>query len=203
MSEDGGSGGNIWTKKIGPMPGWAWGGLLLGGLLAMSTWSKNKQGAAAAKAAAPASISGQPLPSNVVPQYTFVDESTVNVHIPPTGGRPPVPPVPPVTAPPIMTPPPPPPPDDDDRRRRRPPPPPVYQPPPPPPGGRWVSIIPWGNNQGAGTPSTLWGLAENVYGLGHGPQWQNIWNAPQNADLRSRRGDPRNIRPGDNFFVPL
>lgn len=197
------------TNKAGPLPVWAWMGLGLGGALAISAWNKNKAEAAAdaAPMAANGKIHGQPLPANIVPQYTFVDNGVVNTHVyvPPLGGRAPdapvtVPPPPPTvspirpTLPPIRI---------NWPSLRLPSPPAAVPPPPPPPAGRWESIIPWGRNQGAGTPSTLWGLAEKVYGPGKGGLWQNIWNAPQNAALRNRRGDPRSIQPGDNFWVPL
>ncbi len=45
----GGGGGSVWTRRYGPLPGWAWAGLGLGGALAYSVWSRNK---AASKAAA-------------------------------------------------------------------------------------------------------------------------------------------------------
>lgn len=215
------------TNKIGPLPTWGWMGLTLGGALAVSTWRKNKAQANAGTNTplANGQISGQALPSNIVPQFTYVDANTqitnlpppqVIINTPPTGGRHKHTPAPPQAPPPPVVIPPP---------HRDPPKPPAWTfdlnnlfssgdiwnafhpgktaPPPAPPPGRYVAVIPWGTNQAAGTPSTLWGIAENVYGAGQGQQWQRIWNAPQNADLRNRRGDPKNIQPGDNFFVPL
>lgn len=45
----GDAGGNIFTRKLGPLPMWAWMGIGLGGALAFTSWSRNKKAAADAK----------------------------------------------------------------------------------------------------------------------------------------------------------
>ncbi len=32
--------------------------------------------------------------------------------------------------------------------------------------------------------------------------WRFVWDALENGELRARRGEPRNIRPGDEVFIP-
>lgn len=44
--------------------------------------------------------------------------------------------------------------------------------------------------------STLSGIAAH-----YKKTWQSVWNDPKNAGLRSRRKDPKNIRPGDKVYV--
>ena len=48
----GGGGGNVFTRKLGPLPMWAWMGVGLGGALAFTSWQGNKKKAAEAAAAA-------------------------------------------------------------------------------------------------------------------------------------------------------
>lgn len=87
----------FWNKhSFGDLPNWAWGGLIIGALVVISVWSKNKK---AAQAAQQATINGQPLPGNIVPQYTFVDESTAIINTPQTPASTP-PPSPPAGPPP-------------------------------------------------------------------------------------------------------
>lgn len=97
--------GSFWAKKsFGDLPNWAWGGLIIGALVVISVWSKNAK--ASKTPGHPATIGGDPIPSNIVPQYTFVDESTINVKTPdvtpvvvPPAGPPVIPPTPVVTPP--------------------------------------------------------------------------------------------------------
>jgi hypothetical protein len=181
-------------KKAGPLPVWGWMGLVLGVLLALTTWKRNKSTAAKQQQAA----TDQQMPDSVkTPQYTFVDADTTlvtNTYAPPGGGRPPRPPGPPPSnpLPPRPTPTPPAP---------TPAPSPAPAPPAPQaPNGVWGTIVKWAERQPKGTPSTLWGLAEQQYG--NGKLWTAIWNAPQNATLRAKRGTPEKIQPGDRFWVP-
>lgn len=72
---------------------------------------------------------------------------------------------------------------------------PTPAPTPVPSSGRTVTVTVWPTKL-----STLSGIAA-VY-LGSGSKWPVIWNAPQNAAVRSLRKEPRFIRAGDKFFVP-
>lgn len=89
-------------------------------------------------------------------------------------------------------------------------PPPDQGPPPPTPPpsqsnpdanvGAWVTVQPWDNdNPPFGTPSSLWGIAEQRYG--DGTLWPQIWNDPVNAAEKALRGDPTNIQPGDLIWA--
>lgn len=185
-------------EKYGPMPVWGWMGIGLGAALAYSSWKHNKAASAVPQSTTPNAVGGQALPSNIVPQYTFVDESTTNIHIPPLGGRPPDQPAP------TPAPPPPPPPAPTPTidlgawlagLLPHSVPHPAPPPPPPAPAGHWDTVTKWPSPKG-----TLWGLATANYG--NGTQWGRIWNAPQNTDLRNRRGVPEHIQPGDNFWIP-
>jgi hypothetical protein len=177
---------DFWKDKSGPLPNWAWGGLLLGGAVAYSSWKKNK--AAKQDAAAESSASGIELPGDVAPTYVFqnYDQDTITVPSAPAGGgRPPV-----TTLPaPTHTPPPPA------------PKPPVPTPPKPPasPKGKWVTVVKWTKNNPPWN-STIWGIANKLLGPKVG--WQAIWNAPQNQALRDKRKDPTKIQPGDKVWVP-
>ncbi len=173
-------------RKVGPLPMWAWMGLGLGAAVIYAVWRQNRE----ANAKSGEILQQYELPENIDPQFTFIDQGVTNVTVPwapPGGGRPPHRPYPP-TRPPAVTPVPP----------GTNPPVPV---PPPAPTGQWgTPIVPWKKGQTKGTPSTLWGLAELYYGNGN--QWGRIWNAPQNAALKSQRGAPEKIRPGDKFWIP-
>lgn len=186
------------AEKYGPMPVWGWMGIVLGMALVYSTWRKNKQAIAATQATTtPNAVGGQALPSNIVPQYTFVDESTTNIHIPPLGGRPPDQPAP--TPPPAPAPAPKPVTIDLGAWLSGLLPHVVPQPrppaPPPAPAGHWDTVTKFPSPKG-----TLWGLAVSSYG--NGTQWGRIWNAPQNTALKNRRGVPEHIQPGDRFWIP-
>lgn len=183
----------FWKEKSGPLPNWAWGGLGLGGAVAFASWRRNRAEGAAAQAPA-TSTTGIQLPESVQPTYAFVDADTTNITwpgVPPGGGRPPVPP--PRDPGPIYTVPRPP------AKPTLPTPTPTPTPPPPPaPAGQYVTVAKW-----TPTPvwnSTLWGMAQRL--LGNGAQWQSIWNAPQNAALKAKRGKETLIQPGDKIWVP-
>lgn len=182
------------TRKLGPLPTWAWMGLILGAALGFSAWRSNRQGAAAG--AEKADPGGSELGSAYDPYLTFVsgDNTTItNVQVPPGGGRDGSPPPPPTGTPAPMP---------GPKPTPKPVPVPVKKPPPPAPAGRSVKVVPYRKGQKAGTTSTLWGIAQSVYGNAHGAQWKAIWAAPQNAKLRALRKDPDLIRPGDSVWVP-
>jgi len=194
MADDtgGGGGGPFYTKKVGPMPVWAWMAIAVGALLAVSTWQKNK---AASTAEETAAVSTATVPDDLRPMYTFVDADTTLVSQNTTvAGRTRLPSKPPPTPTPTTTTPTPTPttttpttttPTTTTTE----------------PAGRWVTIVKWTSGQKEGTPSTLWGVAKMVYG--DGKFWNIIWNAPQNAALKAKRkNNERLIQPGDKVWVP-
>lgn len=186
--------GSLLTQKAGPLPMWGWGVVILGGAYGVRLYQQHKSGKSDATASTASGYTSATLPSNIQPQYTQVNEggsqSYVNSPIT-TIGRQTVDTgavgvqqgVVAVTAP---APPPP-----------TPGPVPVAAPPPPP--GKWLTVVKWNPKQ-RNAPSTLSGLALQAYG--NAGAWQKIWNAPQNASLAARRGDPTKIQPGDRFFAP-
>ena len=194
----GGSGPKAFlTRKIGPLPTWAWMGLILGAALAFSAWRSNRQGTA--DTAGKADVAGSDLGSAYDPYLTFVsgDNTTItNVQTPPGGGRDgSIPAAPAGTPAPVVTAPAP-------TTTAPKPATPVKKPAAPAPAGRYVPVVAYKKGQKAGTPSTLWGIAQLVYGNAHGAQWKQIWAAPQNAKLRALRKQPELIRPGDSVWVP-
>ena len=211
------------TQKMGPLPTWAWMGLGLGGALVISVARKNKAGAPVGTTS---TLDGTNLPGNVVPQYTFVDESSVNtsVNLPPGAGRPPdAPPPPPVSQGPGLL--------SDP-----------FQPPPDaygpggvndgftPAGSDWINsfISQWwsGTNPNPageyvtvdrGNMSDLSGIANAIYGNTQNTQvstpgtvgggdWLTIAEAPQNSDVLLSRWNSAtstyDLQPGDKIWVP-
>jgi hypothetical protein len=187
----------VLTQKFGPLPGWAWGGLGLGVALAVASWRKNQ--ADSAENEDGVVVEDYALPDTLQPTYVFQnydqDRTYVTVpQAPPAGGRPPdpvTPPVKPPVKPPVVTP----------------PKPPVVPPKPAPkppaaPKGAWVTVVPYKSGQPKGTPSTISGIAQKVYGKSTSALWSQIWNAPQNATLKKKRGAMNKIQPGDKVWVP-
>lgn len=91
---------------------------------------------------------------------------------------------------------------DPDPKPKPEPKPPVIKPPVKPgpkpvpkPTGRFVTVTRWPL-----PGSSLWSIAVRYYKDGR--KWTRIWNASQNAKLKSLRKDPKKIRPGDKFWVP-
>ena len=180
----------FWKEKTGPLPNWGWGGLVLGGALGYSVWKKNKAAKSSDSSdSATSTSSGTELPGDVAPTYVFQnydqDVTTIN-QAPAGGGRPPITTLPaPVTNPPPVT---------------APKPPTTTTPnPPAAPKGKYVTVTKWTKKN---TPwnSTIWGITTKL--LGPKVAWQTVWNAPQNASLRSKRKDPTKIQAGDKVWVP-
>lgn len=194
--------GSILTHKLGPLPTWGWGIVILGGAYGVKLYRDHKgAGSSTTPATTAGGYTSASLPSNIQPQFTQVDEggsqsyvnspiSMIGRQVVDAGGTgvtqsvtqtgntvtvqpPPVPPPTPVTTPVVA---------------------------PPAPAGQYVTITKWKPHQKKGTPSTIAGLAFNAYGNENA--WHKIWTAPQNADLVARRGKPSNIQTGDKFFVP-
>lgn len=100
--DDGGGGGaggvrGMLTRKVGPLPVWAWGGLGLGAALAVASWRRSKGGAGNEGAAAPGVDDGvlDALPETLQPIYVDADQYTITLpEVPPGGGRPPTSPAP-------------------------------------------------------------------------------------------------------------
>lgn len=196
-------------QKWGPLPAWAW--MLIGLALAVvySSWKKNKQAASQQQDQGVDLIGGDQNPPVVFQDY---DTIITSVNTPPGGGREHPPVRPPLHGAPIPGPSNPPGgrehlpiPNPEPAPAPRPtplpaPPPPAPKPTPPaPPAGQWVTVAKWT----ASNPpwnSTLWGISQHVYGNGN--LWTSIWNAGQNASLKTRRKDPKLIQPGDQIFVP-
>lgn len=177
----------FWKEKMGPMPRWAWAAILLGVLVAVSSWRRNKA-AGEEQDTATSSSAGIELPGDVAPTYVFQnydqDVTTVNTA-PAGGGRPPVTTLP---APVPVTP-----------KPTTPKPTTPTRPSPKPPAGKFVTVTKW-NSTKAPWNSTIWGITTKL--LGPKAQWQSVWNAPQNAALKAKRKDPKKIQPGDKVWVP-
>lgn len=67
---------------------------------------------------------------------------------------------------------------------------------PPQPSYTSVTVSKFGNP--APWNSTIWGISQH-YGIAN---WQTVWDDPKNAGLRSKRGKPELIQPGDVVYVP-
>lgn len=186
--------GSVFARKVGPLPVWAWVGLVLAAALGWQYWRRSRSGTAASTSAtSSATPNASQTPPVVWQNYITVPSAPIGETlepIPPSGGRtepPPVPPHPPLPGGP----------------GRRPPPvtgggtpTPV---PRPRPGGQWVTVSKWSATNPPWS-STLWGIAQQL--LGNGGRWSDIWARPENAGLVSRRKDPKLIQPGDKVFVP-
>lgn len=195
--------GSLLAQRAGPLPMWGWGVVILGGAYGWKLYQDHK-GAGERQTTPTAGYSSANLPSNIQPQYTTVNEggsqsyvnspvTTVGRQYVETGGTGvatstsyPAAPAPPAVT---VTPP----------AVKPPTPGPVHVPTPPPAQGQWITVVKW-NARDKNAPSTLSGLALKAYG--NASAWQKIWNAPQNADLARRRGDPSKIQPGDRFWAP-
>lgn len=174
-------------EKRGPLPVWAWVLIGLGVLLAVEWWRRNRAAAAAAATTGDTptgyrdELPGQqhyPSPIFIVPGATTPPVNVGPIVLPPPTEQPPPPPSPPPPTTPPTTPP-------------------AGGSPTPTPPGIYVTVAPWGNP--APWNSTIWGIWDRYRTTA---SWQQIWNHPMNNSLRSLRGAPENIRPGDKVFVP-
>lgn len=176
----------FWKNKTGPLPNWAWAAIGLGVAVAVASWRRNKQAADEDEARSTTEIQ---LPESVQPTYAFVDADTTNITVPSApagGGRPPITTLPAPNPTPTPKPP------------TSPKPLPVPKP-PAAPRGKWVNVTKW-TKKNPPWNSTIWGITNKL--LGPKVSWQTVWNAPQNASLRAKRGEPEKIRPGDRVWVP-
>lgn len=199
--------GNLLTQKAGPLPMWGWGVVILGAAYGVKLYRDHKNGGARTTTPTTDGYTSADLPSNIQPQYTVIDEggsqsyvnspvttigrqyNDIDTDVDVTTAAPPAKAAapPPKAAKPVAPP------------KPKPAPAPVHVPSPQAPSGQWVTVVKW-NPADRNAPSTLSGLALKAYG--NASAWQKIWNAPQNADLVKRRGDPTKIQPGDKFFAP-
>lgn len=179
----------FWKDKSGPLPNWAWGGLVLGGAVAFSSWQRNKSEGKEKEATSMHGV--EVMPDSIQPTYVFQDYDYTNVTVPgapPGGGRPP-------TAPgPITIEPPPKPAPTTPPRPTTP-----VKPAPKAPVGKLVTVAKW-TKKNPPWNSTVWGITNRL--LGPKAQWQAVWNAPQNMGLKAKRKDPTKIQPGDKIWVP-
>lgn len=183
--------GSFLTRKYGPLPVWAYMLLAVAAAVVYSMYQKNK-------AASSSASSASPTPDQTPPQVfqTYVNVNDTDQYAtpppqPPIAGRPRG--MPPAIVPVA------PPPAPNGPTPAVPQPFPVPGRPAPNPAGDWVTVAKYTSTNPPWN-STLWGIAANK--LGNGNQWGRIWNAPQNAALKSRRKDPKAIQPGDKIFVP-
>jgi len=100
-----GGGGNVFTRKIGPLPMWGWMAIALLFALFFYLWNKNKQSAGAASGSSPSTVNTPGgVDSSLVPQfvnqtYTYVQPPTapnvtvnnppITVNTPPDNDNPP------------------------------------------------------------------------------------------------------------------
>lgn len=173
----------IWQRK-GPLPVWAWALIVLGLVLAVTMWRRNKAAGEADEARTghldelPGDQTSGPIfivPQAPTPPVTVNTPVTVTVPPAPPGGGAPPPTVPPKV--------------------------PTPTPVPKPPAGTWVKVAkftstnpPWNS-----TLSGIWSASKQ-----HGAKlanWQAIWTDPLNADLRTKRGAADRIQPNDMIFV--
>lgn len=180
------------TRKWGPLPAWAWIAITVAIMVIVTSWRKSKQATGDQPATSWSTNPRQAIPNNHDPMYTFIDQSRVDVstsQYAPLGGR---------TRPPSWRGRPP------WRHHDRPDTPAEPSAPdagPEAPDGQWVTLTRFMPGQPSGTPSTVHGVAQMVYGSGR--DWRRIWNAPQNADIREERdNNERNLRAGDRLWVP-
>lgn len=172
--------GSFLTRKLGPLPTWAWMALAVAGAVVYSMYQRNKAPSSSGSSSA---TPPDQTPPQVFQTMVTVPE-TINVNDSDTIQTPP--PQPPGTGRPG-------PPGGEPS-----PPPPAPHGPTPAPHGEYVTVAKW-NSHNAPWNSTLWGIAANK--LGNGQSWPRIWNDPRNASLKSRRKDPKLIQPGDKVWV--
>lgn len=182
----------IWEKRAG-LPIWQWAAVLLLVLLLVLWWRYRRSGTSGQTGDTISDANGYswPLPGDQTPPPVFIVPSAATPAVNVTNTTPPatvtVVPATVPTAPPAAGAPPPVAPPGGST------------PTPAPPGG-YVTTTKYPDSS-VPRESTLWDIAGSW--LPAGPSnWGQIWNHPYNAQLRSKRGDPRYIQPGDVWFVP-
>ena len=192
----------FFTRKYGPLPVWAWMAIGLGGAVIYAVWRDNKQRTSRTDQE---QSQGDPyaggvdvelIGGNQNPPIVFQNYNQP-VYLPPTGGR-----TTPPVAPPVVTPPGKPPVTVTPLPVLKPDPvkPAPAKPTPAAPAGWWVTVSKY-TTKNPPWSSTLSGIASHFYSKGSSA-WPLIWNAPQNAALKTRRKKPELIQPGDKIWVP-
>jgi hypothetical protein len=184
-----GPSGSLLTRKWGPLPVWAWGGIGVGLAIIYRAYAGSKD--AAQQETSTTDFGGTTTPPTVYQDYiTITNPIITNPDEPPGQGRgePPQTTTPPATPTPSTP---------------RPGKPPIRFPGPTPTHGgqkgtgRWVTVAKW-TAKNAPWNSTISGIAAH-YNI---KNWQSVWNLPQNASLRARRKQPNLIQPNDRVWVP-
>jgi hypothetical protein len=185
------------TRKIGPLPVWAWMliGLAVAVIIAVIRDNRDRDKKAAEESTDdPYSdeVSVDLIGGNQNPPIVFQNYNQP-VYMPGAGGR-----TTPPVAPPVVTTPPAP---------AKPTPLPGIKPGPAPakpapagPTGWWITVSKY-TTKNPPWNSTLSGIAKHFYAQGANA-WPIIWNAPQNSALKTRRKKPELIQPGDKIWVP-
>lgn len=187
--------GSFFTRKLGPLPMWAWMLVALVAVYAVVSWRNAHSGATTQP-----DTSSLPANTDPAPITQFYDYVTVtSPEQPPAGGRTDAPGGSPSTG--SATPP-----AGGSGGSGTTPPPKNPKPAPKPTSGavatpkpKTITVTvakyttmnpPWN--------STLSGIAAKE---GYGGDWAAIWNDPANASLKSRRKQPNLIQPGDKIVV--
>lgn len=189
-------GGSLLTRKLGPLPYWAWIGLAVLALVLIVRLRSSSGGAAAG------AVSGAGAPGSATDQPDTIYQDYITITPPaqpPAGGRTDTPGTGPstgTTTPPAG--------GSGGSGTTVPKNPPVTAPKPtkgpvasPKPSTVTVTVAKW-NASNPPWNSTLSGIAEKE---GYGNDWAAIWNDPANAALVRRRKTPNLIQPGDKIVV--
>lgn len=179
------------THKYGPLPAWAWMGVAVIGLIIISAYRQGKitnQASTTATGGTTTPPGDQTAPPVTVVAYppVIVGGGPAQDGRPTTGSGS-------GSTPPVSTRPPSPPPT---AVKPPPPPPPVSSTPTKPALGKgvWVPIGKWNASiPGGGWNTTLWGIAQHIYGDG------NLYPTIQTFN---HIANPRTIQPGQVIWVP-
>lgn len=161
-------------QKTGPLPNWAWMAIGLGGALVWAYFKKKKSDAANGTGTGTTNGSGTTTGKNGSANGITYAFVDADSTVNTLNAAPP----------------------GGGRRPHGPDTPP---PPTPAPDGQYVTVTKWTRNN-APWNSTLYGIATELWG--NGDAWKAIWNAPENASLKSTRKTPEQIEPGDKVWVP-
>lgn len=177
------------THRYGPLPLWGWGAVAILAYIVLEEFKKGKQSSSSSVSAAGTTT---PPGDQTGPPVTVVAYPPVIVDGGPSqDGRPPTP-----TPTPIPTPTKPRPPSPPPAAAKPPPPPPPVSSTPTTPAqkGIWVPVGVWNSSSNPPWNSTLWGIAQHIYGDG------NLYPIIQSFN---HIANPRTIQPGQSIWVPM